>query len=310
MSTLSSEADLSTAVAGVRLKHVLMNASGVLGALPEHITRLANYGLAAVVSKTFTKRPREGYRPPIILRLGNTGFLNAVGLANPGVEAVPQVVRRGKELGLPVIVSVGGSTVEEYVEVASVSADAGADLLELNLSCPHTMGYGLDVGSDPSNVFEVTKAVASVSRVPVVAKLGLSDNYVKSAGKALEAGARALTLINTVKAMTIDVYSLRPVLSNVFGGLSGPPLHPIAVKVVYDVYREFSPEIIGVGGITNWATAAELVLAGAKALQVGSALSSSEPRELVRSILAGLGEWVKELGYVRLVDLVGLAHGR
>ncbi|MEM0015106.1 MAG: dihydroorotate dehydrogenase PyrD [Zestosphaera sp.] len=305
---MNAEADLSTAVAGVRLKHLLMNASGVLGAYPEHLVRLAGYGVAAVVTKTFTVSPREGYGPPIIIGLGCGGYLNAVGLANPGVDELPKVVRKGVELGLPVIVSVGGSAVEDYVRVASVALDSGANALELNLSCPHTKGYGLDVGSDPTNVFEVAGAVASVSSVPVIVKLGLSDNYVKSAGKALEAGARALTLINTVRAMAIDVYALKPVLSNIFGGLSGPPIHPIAVRVVYDVYREFSPDVIGVGGVVDWVSAAELILAGAKAIQVGSALALGRPRELISSILKGLSNWAVELGYSRVSDLVGLAH--
>jgi dihydroorotate dehydrogenase (NAD+) catalytic subunit len=296
-------------LAGVRLKHVLMNASGVLGALPEHVVRLASYGLAAVVTKTFTEKPREGYGPPIILRLRNGGYINAVGLANPGVESLPQVVRKGKELGLVTIVSVGGSSLDEFVKVSTAALEAGADMIELNLGCPHTKGYGLDVGSDPANVYEVVKAVSSVSRVPVIAKLGFSDNYVKSSGKALEGGARALTLINTVRAMVIDVYSAKPILTNVFGGMSGPPIHPIAVKVVYDVYREYEPEIVGVGGVTDWVSAAELILAGAKALQVGSALTA-KPREVVNSILEGLREWVAELGYERIEDLVGLAHKR
>ncbi|MFN3268826.1 MAG: dihydroorotate dehydrogenase, partial [Zestosphaera sp.] len=110
-------------------------------------------------------------------------------------------------------------------------------------------------------------------------------------------------------AMIIDVYSAKPILSNIFGGMSGPPIHPIAVKVVYDVYKEYEPEIVGVGGIVDWISAAELILAGAKALQIGSALST-KPRELVDSVLEGLKEWVNELGYTRIKDLVGLAHKR
>lgn len=293
----------------MRLEHVLMNASGILGATPEHMVRLASYGLAAIVTKTFTEKPREGYGPPIILKLRNCGYINAVGLANPGIELLPQVVKKGKELGLVIVVSVGGSSLEEFVKVSSVALDSGTDMLELNLGCPHTKGYGLDIGSDPTNIYEVVKAVSSLSSVPVIAKLGLSDSYIKSSGKALEGGAKALTLINTVRAMVIDVYSAKPILSNVFGGMSGPPIHPIAVKVVYDVYREYRPDVVGVGGITDWISAAELILAGARALQIGSALST-KPKELVDSILEGLRRWVDELGYTRIRDLVGLAHKR
>jgi dihydroorotate dehydrogenase (NAD+) catalytic subunit len=129
---------------------------------------------------------------------------------------------------------------------------------------------------------------------------------VESAGRALEAGARALTLINAIRALAIDVYSLKPVLSNIYGGLSGTPIMPIALRVVYDVYREYSAEIIGCGGISSWIDAAEFILAGARAVQVGSALLKN--RRVVYEITEGLEKWVRELGYRNIGELVGRAH--
>jgi len=305
---MSVGVDLTTYVAGLKLKHPVMNSSGILGSTPEHVERLFKYGVSAVVSKTMTKGFRVGHEPPIIIALEGGGLLNSVGLANPGISGIPPIVRKAKELNIPVIVSVGGSEVQEFIDVASVAEESGADAVELNLSCPHTKGYGIDIGSDPNNVYEVVKAVSSTIKIPVLAKLGLSDNVVKSAGKALEGGAKALTLINTVKSVAIDVFSCKPVFKNVYGGLSGTPIHPIAVRVVYDVYKELKPEIVGVGGVSDWKTAAEMILAGSSAVQIGTAFILKDSRKLVHDIVEGLKEWLIKLGLENICEAIGLAH--
>lgn len=298
---------LAVDIAGLRLKHPVMNASGILGSYREHIARLASYGVSAVVTKTITPKPREGYNPPIIVELPTGGLLNAVGLENPGKDIVEELVSEAKKFRIPIIVSVGGGNEEEFVEVAVKADTSNADAVELNLSCPHAKGYGIEIGSDPHIVYNVVKAVSSTVKIPVIAKLGLCDKVVDSAIKALEAGARALTLINTVKAMYIDVYTAKPFLTNIFGGLSGPPIHPIAVRVVYEVYRETKAEIIGCGGIYDWATAAEMILAGARAVQVGTALMKN-PREVVENIVKGLRLWIEMLSLQSIEQAVGLAH--
>ncbi|MCS7098923.1 MAG: tRNA-dihydrouridine synthase, partial [Sulfolobales archaeon] len=224
--------NLRTAVAGVVLAHPVMNASGILGYLPEHADTMASWGVSAIVSKTFTKEPRKGYDPPIVVKIGCQSLLNAVGLSNPGLDGVGGFVRSARKYGLPVIVSAGGSRPSDFVDVAVAAEEAGASGVELNLSCPHFEGGGIELGRDPAAVFSVVREVASVIRIPVLAKLGLSDRLVSSSSRALEAGARALTLINTVRAMRIDVYSLKPLLSNVYGGLSGRSIHPVAVWAV------------------------------------------------------------------------------
>ncbi len=267
---------LEVRVVGLRLRHPVMNASGILGNTPGGVRKLASMGFSAIVTKTITPEAREGFQPPIIVELPTGGFINAVGIANPGKEAIKSLINAGRMLDLPVIVSVAGRSTDEFVEVVAEAEESGADAVELNLSCPHTEGYGVELGADPRKVYEVVKETSSTSGIPVIAKLGPIDNVIESAGKALEAGAKALTLINTVKAMLIDVYVMRPVLTAKYGGMSGPPIHPIAVRVIYDVYREYQPEILGVGGVTDWETAAEFILAGAKAIQVGTAAVTNQ----------------------------------
>ena len=299
---------LNTDVCGIRLQHPVMNASGILGSHREHIARLAEYGVSAIVTKTITSQPREGYETPIVIELPSGGVLNAVGLANPGKEAIHELVAEAKRFGLPIIVSIGGRDEREFVDVAIEAEKSGANAIELNLSCPHAKGYGIEIGSEPNTVRTVVREVSSVLRIPVIAKLGICDKLVVSASSALEAGARALTLINTVKAMYIDVFSAKPVLSNVFGGLSGPPIHPLAVRAIYEVYRELKAEIIGCGGVYDWRSAAEMILAGARAVQVGTAFIYGSGRKVVESILSGLSEWLRMLGLKSIYEAIGLAQ--
>jgi len=299
---------LEVEIAGLSLKSPVMNASGVLEWDRVQARRLIDAGAGAVVLKSTTREPRRGYDWPRMVRVFG-GFVNAVGLANPGAREASRLVRVIKDSldGAPVIASAAGSTVEEFREVSALLEDGGADAIELNLSCPHFRGGGIELGQDPSMVYETVRSVAGSLKVPVIAKLGLSDRLVESAVKALEAGAKAITLINSVKAMKIDVYTKKPVLSNKVGGLSGPAIHPIAVRAVYDVYRETRADIIGVGGVKDWETAVELMLAGAKAVQVGAMLL--EKGELViAEIVRGIEKylWVEGIQSVR--DLVGLAH--
>ncbi|MEM0026640.1 MAG: dihydroorotate dehydrogenase PyrD [Ignisphaera sp.] len=306
---MNQEPLLRVSIAGIKLLHPIMNASGFLGYSREHIRRLTSYGFSAVVTKTITPYPKKGYEPPIIIALPNGGLLNAVGLENPGKECIKEMVEEAKKLGIPIIVSVGGSTEEEFVEVAEEAELRGATAIELNLSCPHAKGYGIEIGIDPQKVFSVVKNVVSVTKIPVIAKLGLSDKVLESAGKALEAGATGLTLINTIKAMAIDIYSLKPILTNIFGGLSGPPIHPIAVRIVYEVYKEYKADIIGCGGVSKWEDIAEFVVAGAKAVEVGTAIIfSPASHKFVEEMLIGLRNWLKMLGFKSIEETIGVAH--
>jgi dihydroorotate oxidase B, catalytic subunit (EC 1.3.3.1) len=165
---------------------------------------------------------------------------------------------------------------------------------------------GLDIGMDPDMSRRVVSAVASTVKVPVIAKLGVSDRLLEVAESSLEAGARGLTLINTVRAMRIDVYNLRPSLGHRIGGLSGPAVHPIAVRAVYEVYRELRPDIVGAGGVERWEDAAELILAGARAVQVGSGLVR-RGLQVIGEVRRGLSEYMDYMGFRSISDMAGAA---
>jgi len=298
--------DFSSEVGGLELRIPLMPASGILGGSPGVLEKVAKKAkVGALVTKTITKEPRKGYDPPIVVS-APCGYVNAVGLSNPGAQAIKGLVEVGKKYNLPVIVSIAGKDEEEFAEVAWKAVDAGADALELNLSCPHAKGLGLELGTDANLVKRVVEAVARTVNVPVFAKLGLVDRLVETASKALEAGASGLTLINTVRAMVIDVDAMKPVLSNKVGGLSGRAIHPVAVRAVYEVYKELKAPIIGVGGIYDWKDAAELLLAGARALQIGSAVAD-KGLGVFSEVLAGLAWWMHNKGFKSLREVVGLA---
>ncbi len=291
----------------MELRSPVANASGVLGWSPGDARLVEEHGGGAFVAKSVTLEPRRGYRGPRIVR-ARYGLVNAVGLANPGLEGALELLRAAVRVsGIPVIGSIAAGSPEEWAGAASRLEEAGVAAIELNLSCPHFKGGGLELGQDPAAVARVVEASASTVRVPVIAKLGYSDRLVESASKALEAGASGLTLINSLRAMKIDVYTRKPVLGNVVGGLSGPAIHPIAVRAVYEVYRETGAEIFGVGGVESWEDALELILAGAKAVQVGAAIITRGPR-VIGEIAMGIERYLWVEGYSSPEELVGAAH--
>jgi len=296
---------LEVLVGGLRLKHPVMVGSGVLGDKPELIERVIREGdPSAVVTKTLTKYRREGYLPPIIVELGCDSYLNAVGLANPGIEVVNDLVSVGLKYGIPIVVSIAGSSIDEFVELG-IKAELGkASAIELNLSCPHVKGLGAELGRDPQTTYEVVRNVKSVVKIPVWVKLGPWDNVVEVASKSLSAGANALVLINTLRGMKIDIYSRKPILTARVGGLSGKALHPIAVRVIYEVYKELKCDIVGVGGVLNHETAIELILAGAKAVQVVSALIKNPPT-VIKEIVNSISNYMNEIDIKDIKQLVG-----
>ncbi len=301
---------LEVLVGGVKLEHPVMNASGVLASDPDGAVELLKAGVAAVVTKSFTREPREGYSTPIIVPLGY-GFVNSVGLSNPGIGGIEGIVRAVKRYGKPVIVSIAAADSREAVELAERAVEAGADAIEVNLSCPHAKSRGLEVGSDERLSKEIVSSVKSVvgARAKVWAKLGLMDKLPERSLKLVDSGADAIVLINTVKAMVIDVYARRPVLGGVVGGLSGRAIHPIAVRAVYEVYCETGVEVVGVGGVYTWQDAVELMLAGARAVQVGTALFDWG-LGVVSETLHGIKRYLEEEGFKSINEVVGLACRR
>ena len=293
-------------ISGLKLSNPIMNASGVLASTPEGVVRLIFSGVSAIVTKTLTVNPRENYGTPIIVPLPY-GLINAVGLANPGIKASYELVRAGHKMGKPVIVSIGGRNDKEFQYLAEVALDAGADAIELNLSCPHTEGYGLDAASSKEVIRKIVSAVSSISSKPVWAKLGFSPSIVELCEAVLESGARVLVLINTIPAMKIDVFVKKPVLSHGYGGLSGPAIHPIAVYSVYKVYEELQCEIIGCGGVTSWIDVIEFLLAGARGVQMATAFYM-KGYDVVGEIISGIEEYLVKMGYNDISEIIGLAH--
>ena len=298
--------DVSVELAGIKLRNPTILASGILGVSSSQLIRVFEAGAGGVVTKSFTKEYREGYKTPIIVAV-KCGYLNAVGLANPGKQYIKDIVGPLKKKGIPVFVSIAGSSVEEFCELGIEAEESNADAVELNLSCPHAEKRGIEIGRDPDLVARIVEELKETIKLPVFVKLGLSDNLVNVMKQAEESGADGLVLINTVKGMAIDVWAKKPILSNKFGGLSGPAIHPIAVRVIYEAYENVEIPIIGVGGVDDWESAVEMILAGAKAVQIGSAIAY-RGLEVFREIIEGIKNYLKENRYSKIDDIVGLAH--
>lgn len=299
-------ADLTVNLSALKMRNPLMLASGILGNTGANLRRVAQCGAGAVVTKSIGLRPRKGCPNPTIVEV-DCGFINAMGLPNPGVDEFLEELKTAKKGDVPVIASVFGSTDKEYAEVAYRMEEAGADAIELNLSCPHAEGL-IQFSQDPRKTFEVIKRVKSTVKVPVFAKLTAEVASIVEIGRAAEkAGADGITAINTLRAMVIDIEVARPILSNKFGGLSGRAIKPIAIRCVYELYKELSIPIIGVGGILDYKDVVEFMMAGASAVQIGSAIAIRD-LNIFNEIAVNLREYMERKGYGSLRNIIGLAH--
>jgi len=298
--------NLETSVAGIKLKNPITNASGILAKDVDSIKELISSGLGAVITKSITVEPRKPYNLPTAVPL-ECGMLNAVGLSNPGSESLKETLITLKEVGIPIIVSIAGKDEKEFAHVAHIAEKYGASAVELNLSCPHVERMGLEILNDISLTRKVVEGVTSTVKIPVIAKLGIVDDIVRLSGLVLESGAKALSLINTIRAMKIDVYTKKPVLSHAIGGLSGIAIHPIAVRVVYEVYKEYRVDIMGVGGVYDWETAIEMMLAGARAVQIGTAIIK-RGLGVINEIIDGIIKYGEETGARSIEEIVGAAQ--
>ena len=254
-------------VGGVELANHLVLAAGVLGTTGASLSRMMTLGAGGVVTKSIGPSPKDGHAGPCLVVLED-GLLNAMGLPNPSKEFTDELSQLGKK---PVIASIFGGTPEEFGTVAAWFAGKVAGF-ELNLSCPHAEGYGAAIGTDPELVEACTRAVTKTG-IPAWVKLTPNVTDITVIGKAAErGGASALVAINTVKAMRISTGMKRPVLGNRFGGLSGPAVFPIAVRCVYELYESCSIPIVGCGGISSADNVIEMMMAGASAVEIGSAV--------------------------------------
>jgi dihydroorotate dehydrogenase (NAD+) catalytic subunit len=281
-----------------------MLASGILGISLEVFNRIYRSGAGAVVSKSLSKEPWEGYPNPTIVGIKG-GYLNAVGLSNPGAPYFANMIKSNKDV--PIIVSLVGSIEDEFEFMVKQFDNCNVAAYELNLSCPHVEKVGLEVGDDPKLVTKIVSRVKSATKIPVIGKVGLgTTNYLDTVKAAIDGGADAITAINTLRAMGIDVETQRPILSHKIGGLSGPAIKPVAVRCVYEITSKYDIPVIGCGGVSTWEDALEFIFAGASAIQVGSAIGDGWI-DVFGDINDGIANYMKKKGYSKISEMVGLA---
>lgn len=299
---------LKTKLCGISLKNPLMLAAGVLGSHASSLNWILNSGAGAVVSKSFSKEPNEGYKNPTTVAVEG-GIINAIGLSSPGVDAFIEELESVNRIKGRSIASIYGATPDEFSYVAG-KIESLVDMIEMNISCPHAMeGYGASIGQNPDLTREFVSAVKDTVSVPVLAKLTPNvTNISEIAIAAEEGGADGLTLINSLgPGMKIDIITGNPILANKFGGMSGPAIKPIAVRCVYDAYEATDIPIVGVGGIRNYTDVVEFLYAGASAVQIGTSIMYEGP-EIFGRIANDLEEFVDESGFGSIEDMVAYAH--
>jgi dihydroorotate dehydrogenase (NAD+) catalytic subunit len=304
---------LGVDLCGVRLRTPLVLAAGILGTSAALLERVARSGAGAVTSKSCGLAPRRGHPNPTVLPWSG-GLINAVGLANPGAQAMVAVLRAARErcapLGVPVIASLFGETAAAFGEVTRVLEEAAPDLYEVNISCPNVAAeFGTPFAADPAQAAAATAAVRAATRRPVIVKLSANVPDICTIGRAVvDAGADALTAINTLgPGMLIDIRARRPILANRVGGLSGAAIRPVAVRCVYELSRAVQVPIIGTGGVMNGEDAVEMIMAGATGVGVGSVVYERGV-DACGALASELADWMRANGYGALEELRGVAH--
>ena len=296
--------DTRVNLAGVELKNPVMTASGTFGSGAEYGELVDLNRLGAVVTKGVANVPWPGNPTP---RIAETygGMLNAIGLQNPGIDVfVKRDIPFLKQFDTKIIVNVCGKTTEDYVDVVERLADQPVDMLEINISCPNVKEGGIAFGQDPKAVEAITAAVKRAAKQPVIMKLSPNVTDITVMAKAAEAGgADALSLINTITGMKIDVHRRTFALANKTGGMSGPAVKPVAVRMVYQVAQAVKVPIIGMGGIQNAEDALEFILAGATAVSVGTA-NFTNPYATVQ-VAEGIEQYMERYGVKCISDLIG-----
>jgi len=297
--------NLAVEIAGIKFKNPVMVASGCYGFGREFSNFYDLNLLGAIMVKGLTLKPRIGNPPP---RIAETpaGMLNSVGLQNPGVDGfIKNELPWLKQYDVPVIANINGHSYEEFAEIAARLNDVtGISALEVNISCPNVKNGGMFFGTDPAMAGEVVKRVRARTNLPLIVKLSPNVTDIAEIAKAVEAaGADAVSLINTVLAMAINIKTRRPALSNIVGGLSGPAVKPLAVRMVWQVAQAVDIPIIGMGGITKAEDAVEFFLAGATAVAIGAA-NLANPMVAVE-VINGLKKWLEQEKIADIRDLIG-----
>jgi dihydroorotate dehydrogenase (NAD+) catalytic subunit len=297
--------DLSIRIGSLRLKNPVLAASGTFGYGEEFSDYIDLKGLGGLITKSISLHPRAGNPPP---RIAETpaGMLNAIGLANVGVERfIEEKLPFLRSSGIPVIVNIACPSVDEYAEVTErLKGCAGLAGIEVNISCPNVEREGMAFGVDPETAHEVIRAVRRRTALPLIAKLTPNvTDIVSIARSVIDAGADAISLINTLVGMAVDVRTRRPKLANVTGGLSGPAVRPVALAMVWKVAQCVSVPVIGIGGIMSADDALEFFIAGATAVQIGTA-HFVDPEAALR-VIEGLRTFLEGEGVESIRDLIG-----
>lgn len=302
---------LKTNILGMNLSNPLFLAAGILGTTASSMKMVSDAGAGGIVTKSFSIESNDGYDNPTIIKIEG-GVINSVGLASPGVEAKKEEFKELNEIRskTPVIASIYGDSEEVFSQVALQTKDY-VDAFELNVSCPHAKcGYGSNIGENPETTYNIVSAVKdTIKDVPIIVKLTPNVTDITTiAMAAQEANADALTLINSVgPGLRIDYKTAKPILNNIFGGISGPMIKPIALKCVYKTYQTVDIPIFGVGGIKDYKDALEFLYAGASLLQIGTSIMYTGP-EIFKTITDDLTKFMEENSYKNLEEIIGLAH--
>jgi dihydroorotate dehydrogenase (NAD+) catalytic subunit len=300
--------DLSLSIAGVKFRNPVIAASGTFGYGHEFEGLLDIAALGGICTKGLTLKPRAGNTG---MRLWETpsGLMNSIGLENPGIPAFIEKELPGlSKLGPVVIANLSGSTVEEYVEGAKLLSASAVDMIELNISCPNVKAGGMAFGLEPSCAASVVEPVRKAANKPLIVKLSPNAPDINAVAKACEkAGADALSLVNTFKALAIDIRARKPVFDNISAGLSGPAIRPIALRMVWELVDKVKIPIIGLGGIASAGDALEFLLAGAAAVEVGTATFAHPP--LMNEIIAGIKDYMAA-HHIAMLGRLPLARGK
>ena len=298
-------ADLTVNIAGVEFKNPVITASGTFGFGREYSEFYPLREIGGLSCKGITLKPRMGNPPPRIAETPS-GILNAVGLQNPGVDHfIARDLPWLKEQETVVIANIAGNTPEEYAQMAEKLSESSVDMIEMNISCPNVKHGGVQFGTSCQSVGAITREVRAHCKKPLMVKLSPNVSDIAEIARAAESeGADALSLINTLTGMRIDINTRRPIIRNNTGGLSGPAVFPVAVRMVWQTAGAVKIPVVGMGGISTWRDAVEMMLAGASAIQVGTALFSDPYAPL--KIKEGLNRYLDDQGIASVTELAGM----
>ena len=297
--------DIPINIAGLNLKNPVIVASGILGLSQSIFNRLYNIGVGAIVSKSISLLPREGYRNPTIVSVDSMSYINAVGLANPGAESFSKEIAKNNG---PIIVSLVGSDQSEFSVIAKKFSNLNILGFELNLSCPHVEKMGMEIGDDLNLVHDIIRSIKKDTAKPLFVKVGLGKSDIIEVAKVAEsAGADGITAINTLRAMKIDIETRCPILENRIGGLSGSAIKPLGVRCVYELSKSLRIPIIGCGGIMAYTDVIEYMMAGASAIQIGS-LIGLKGINSIGKIVRGLRSYLEAANISDIKEIIGIAH--